>query len=48
MILRSCRIGFGCLNGPGEGWGSYVLGETKVSLQDTQFLGIARVLQEVH
>ena len=28
--------------------GSYELGETEVNLRDTQFLGIGRVLQEVH
>ena len=31
-----------------EGRGCYELGEAKVSLRDTQFLGIGRVLQEVH
>ena len=31
----------------GEGCDNYELGETEVSLQEIQFLGIGRVLQEV-
>ena len=47
-ILGACGISFRCIRGPGEGCGSYELGETKVSLRDTQFLRIGKVLQEVH
>ena len=40
-ILRTCSVSFGCISGPGEGYSGYELGETEVSLRDTQFLGLA-------
>ena len=39
-IFGTCSISFECLSGPKEGRDSYELAETKVSLQDTQFLRI--------
>ena len=47
-ILGARGVSFRSVSGPREGQGCYELGETEVSLQDTQFLGIGRVLQEVH
>ena len=41
-------IGFGCLSGPGEGRGSYELGEIEVSFRDTQFLETGWIVQEVY
>ena len=47
-IFGECSVSFGYLCEPGEGRGSYELGETEVNLRDTQFLGIGKVLQEVY
>ena len=47
-IFGECSVSFGYLCEPGDGLGSYELGETEVSLRDTQFLRIDKVLQEVY
>ena len=47
-ILGARSVSFRRVSGPREGRSCDELGEAEVSLQDTQFLGIGRVLQEVH
>ena len=47
-ILEICSVSLGCISGPGEGRGSYDLGEAEVNLRDTQFLGIGRVLLKIY
>ena len=44
----TCSVSFGCISGPKEGRGSYELGEVELSLRDTQFLGIDRVLPKIY
>ena len=41
-------MSFGGISSPRESRGNYELGEAKVTLQDTRFLGIGRVLQEIY
>ena len=43
----TCSVSFGCVSGPREDKGNYELGEAEVSLRDTQFLRIGRVLPKI-
>ena len=44
MILKARGAGFRRVSGPRERCGCDELGEAEVSLRDTQFLGIGRIL----